>query len=348
MDFRKHLRCAQKQNRLASGVKSNMTSEIKRAYQILELEPGASLEQVKQAWREQVKVWHPDRFPNDAKMQRKAQERLKDINGAYEILCQFLADGTSPRGSRAKSSDTKSETDQKTREAKAEQNQPPPPSNGSHGIKSSKSPKRSKAKVAFLLILTLVILTCCAHLAVKYHAFTNQISVVRNIHIGDSREEVTYRLGVPTFVLGAPEKGEYGWWQHVFKVNADKSDIDAMPSSTKIEGYGEWQYQEPNSPVSLTIEFNKSGIVKSLQVYCDSSVRYAWGPVAGIYCGDSEEEILRLGKPSKQHLDGVSKTIEYRDIGVEVTLTKGIAYIIKIQGPQSEAAVFSYFLRSYF
>ena len=64
----------------------HMTSEINRCYRALELEPGASLEQVKQAWREMVKVWHPDRFPNDAKMQRKAQERLKDINGAYEIL----------------------------------------------------------------------------------------------------------------------------------------------------------------------------------------------------------------------------------------------------------------------
>ena len=30
-----------------------MTSEINRCYRALELEPGASLEQVKQAWREQ-------------------------------------------------------------------------------------------------------------------------------------------------------------------------------------------------------------------------------------------------------------------------------------------------------
>ena len=67
-----------------------MTSEINRCYQVLELEPGASPEQVKEAWRELVKVWHPDRFPNDAKLQRRAQERLKEINLAYEKLQEFL------------------------------------------------------------------------------------------------------------------------------------------------------------------------------------------------------------------------------------------------------------------
>jgi preprotein translocase subunit Sec63 len=77
-----------------------MTSEINRCYRTLELEPGASLEQVKQAWHELAKVWHPDRFPNDTKLQRKAQERLKGINGAYEILKQYLTSGTRPRPRR--------------------------------------------------------------------------------------------------------------------------------------------------------------------------------------------------------------------------------------------------------
>jgi len=74
-----------------------MTSEINRCYRTLELEPGASLEQVKQAWRELAKVWHPDRFPNDTKLQRKAQERLKGINGAHEILQQYLTSGPRTR-----------------------------------------------------------------------------------------------------------------------------------------------------------------------------------------------------------------------------------------------------------
>jgi hypothetical protein len=48
----------------------------------------------------------------------------------------------------------------------------------------------------------------------------------------------------------------------------------------------------------------------------------------------SEEKVLRLGQPSRQNLGGVGKTIEYRDIGIVVTLTKGRAYMITIKGPR--------------
>lgn len=94
-----------------------MNSGINRCYRTLELEPGASLDQVKQAWRELVKVWHPDRFPNDAKLQRKAQERLKEINGAYGILEKYLTSNTPPPRSRPTSSQS-SETNEQRNESK--------------------------------------------------------------------------------------------------------------------------------------------------------------------------------------------------------------------------------------
>lgn len=59
---------------------------IDRYYEILELESGASPEEVKRAYRDLVKVWHPDRFSNDPRLQQKAQEKLKEINDAYERL----------------------------------------------------------------------------------------------------------------------------------------------------------------------------------------------------------------------------------------------------------------------
>ena len=68
-----------------------MTSEIHHCFRALELEPGASLDEVKQARRDLTRVWHPDRFTNDARMQRKGEERLKEINQAYVILEQYLA-----------------------------------------------------------------------------------------------------------------------------------------------------------------------------------------------------------------------------------------------------------------
>jgi TonB family protein len=56
-------------------------------YRILEIEPGASLEQIRQAYNDQTKVWHPDRFADDIRLQKKAEEKLKQINLAYRRLC---------------------------------------------------------------------------------------------------------------------------------------------------------------------------------------------------------------------------------------------------------------------
>ena len=42
-----------------------------------------------------AKVWHPDRFPNDPKLQLRGQEKLKEINAAYEILTNYFAEKSS-------------------------------------------------------------------------------------------------------------------------------------------------------------------------------------------------------------------------------------------------------------
>lgn len=44
------------------------------------------MEELKKAYRDLVKVWHPDRFGGNPGLQRKAQEKLKEINLAYERL----------------------------------------------------------------------------------------------------------------------------------------------------------------------------------------------------------------------------------------------------------------------
>jgi outer membrane protein assembly factor BamE (lipoprotein component of BamABCDE complex) len=67
--------------------------DLTECYRILELAPGATQEEVKRSYRELVKVWHPDRFSGDPKLQRKAQEKLKQINLAYEWICKGEAGG---------------------------------------------------------------------------------------------------------------------------------------------------------------------------------------------------------------------------------------------------------------
>lgn len=56
-------------------------------YRLLGLEPGASHEEINQAYKDLAFIWHPDRIPKDnQRLQHKAQEKLKEINQARDHL----------------------------------------------------------------------------------------------------------------------------------------------------------------------------------------------------------------------------------------------------------------------
>lgn len=52
-------------------------------YRVLEVEPGASREEIDRAYRDLAFVWHPDRIPDDnPRLKHKAEEKLKLLNAA--------------------------------------------------------------------------------------------------------------------------------------------------------------------------------------------------------------------------------------------------------------------------
>ena len=63
-----------------------MNDALSECYELLGLRLGASPEELKVAYRDLTKVWHPDRFLHDPRLQEKAQEKLKEINEAYDQL----------------------------------------------------------------------------------------------------------------------------------------------------------------------------------------------------------------------------------------------------------------------
>ncbi|MFL6304381.1 MAG: J domain-containing protein [Candidatus Sulfotelmatobacter sp.] len=59
---------------------------IDEALDVLALRPAATPSEIKEAYRDLVKVWHPDRFGSDLRLRQKAELQLKRINEAYRVL----------------------------------------------------------------------------------------------------------------------------------------------------------------------------------------------------------------------------------------------------------------------
>ena len=61
-------------------------SSLDQYFETLELKPGASLAEIKQAYRDLAQIWHPDRYSHNPRLRTKAEERFKNINEAYQKL----------------------------------------------------------------------------------------------------------------------------------------------------------------------------------------------------------------------------------------------------------------------
>ncbi|MDA0207104.1 MAG: pentapeptide repeat-containing protein [Acidobacteria bacterium] len=72
-------------------------ADLSAYYRILDLPPGASMAEVKTAWRDLAQVWHPDRFTGNERLQKKAEEALKEINEAYHRLAKSSGATTGSR-----------------------------------------------------------------------------------------------------------------------------------------------------------------------------------------------------------------------------------------------------------
>jgi hypothetical protein len=63
---------------------------FQRCCDVLDLTPPVMLADLKEAYKDLVQVWHPDRFVHNPRLRDRAEEKIKLINIAYETLEQFL------------------------------------------------------------------------------------------------------------------------------------------------------------------------------------------------------------------------------------------------------------------
>ncbi|GAB4410863.1 MAG: hypothetical protein OHK0053_37670 [Microscillaceae bacterium] len=84
--FRSNTGGQQQQSEGYEGFQQTHNSPEKKYYEALEVAVGADFEQIKIAYRQAMKKYHPDRFASDPQKQEYAKQLCQKINEAYEYF----------------------------------------------------------------------------------------------------------------------------------------------------------------------------------------------------------------------------------------------------------------------
>jgi len=68
-------------------------SQISAYLELFDLPDAFAEAQLKQAYHDLVQVWHPDKHAHNERLRQKADEKMKEINQAYEVLQSSLING---------------------------------------------------------------------------------------------------------------------------------------------------------------------------------------------------------------------------------------------------------------
>ena len=77
------------------------THDLQWCYQVLEIDRSTPYAEIKKAYRDLVKIWHPDRFSHDTRLQEKCEKRTQDLNIAFRELDSLLRLGMATESSSA-------------------------------------------------------------------------------------------------------------------------------------------------------------------------------------------------------------------------------------------------------
>ncbi|MCF8130220.1 MAG: J domain-containing protein [Deltaproteobacteria bacterium] len=64
---------------------------IRKSFELLEIGMDATEDEAKQAYKDLVSVWHPDRFSHNPRLKKKAEEKIKEANLAFETVKDFFS-----------------------------------------------------------------------------------------------------------------------------------------------------------------------------------------------------------------------------------------------------------------
>jgi DnaJ-class molecular chaperone len=98
-----------------------MPNKNEKYYRILDLDVGASQDEVKKAFRELSHIWHPDNhMGKSSNVKNRATEKFKELSNAHQVLKNYLSEEDSSRKAEEK---RRAEQDRRDREEEAQKRQ---------------------------------------------------------------------------------------------------------------------------------------------------------------------------------------------------------------------------------
>ena len=185
------------------------------------------------------------------------------------------------------------------------------------------------------IILWVLVVLCAVLFAVgwtvrAYARFSDQLSTLGTMTLGDARGDARYKLGVPPVVYGSDAPGEAGMRAYYTDPERDpqKDPANALPAGTDINSFHTWSYQLGSNlgpHLDLTFDPHTGHISKIACVdQSDPPTSYC-GRFLGMAVDDPEARIIaQLGRPTRQLIDDTTgvKTMEYADVGVVFLLAR--------------------------
>jgi hypothetical protein len=174
-------------------------------------------------------------------------------------------------------------------------------------------------------VLTLVLIGAALIFAAQYWDQLFPVKLGRQneyagLRLGMTRDEVRYIKGFPANVVTDDKDGP---WQAFGEIKALE-----LPKGKTVNDYPLWSYDGYKQ--YYHVGFGRGSTVLSIACYSeDKSLRCP--AIGDVQDGTSEAEMLRkLGPPIKSTITGVTKSVEYNDIGVALKLEKETVYYLLV------------------
>lgn len=71
-------------------VYKKLSPELERAFRVLDVSVSANIDDVKKAYKEKLKYYHPDRHQNNEILQKVATTKTKQVVEAFNLISEYL------------------------------------------------------------------------------------------------------------------------------------------------------------------------------------------------------------------------------------------------------------------